>query len=254
MKFKSRKPLAAMIFALSIANSIPSTRPIYGYTSTYASTQTDEKDNLQSDVPDEIKQNLISKLSEETIIIDSEFSDYISSIDLDGSTVNIELSNGELISSNIRLKQTGLSVIFSGIQKNNSNEESTSEEKPQTIVLKDLKLKKLYIQDTNATKKYLNQDSYDIVSEYANIFSEICSNFTTEVTLDNVKVSDELKFSAFSPYNLSSLNIIDKENWKWGLNYSKCKNIWFHNINIDNKDLKDFSKNPNLKSLILTRL
>ena len=73
MKFKSRKALAAMLLALSLVNTSSSSRTISGYSTTFSSTESYEKNNK---VPDEIKNKIKSRLSDEKIVLDSEFSDY----------------------------------------------------------------------------------------------------------------------------------------------------------------------------------
>ena len=203
-----------------------------------------------SEVPDEIKKKIRSRLSDKIIVLDSEFSDYISAIDLDGNTINIELSDGEVISSEIKLGDRNVehpnSLLPDFGRKNDDNEQEF-----QVLQLKDLKLKKLYVQDKDGINKMLSLDSFDYVSELKAIL-ETLSNGKSFLQFDNVSVSDEVKISSDSPFKLENSNILGIGSWKSELNISECKNIWFSGINISENDLRGFNMNKKLQRLILS--
>ena len=248
MKFKSRKALAAMLLALSLVNTSSSSRTISGYSTTFSSTESYEKNNK---VPDEIKNKIKSRLSDEKIVLDSEFSDYISSIDLDGNTINIELSDGEVISSEIKLGSMGADSPNS-LLHNLGRKSDVQEEEFQVLQLKDLKLNKLYIQNKANINKMLNLESSDYYSEVEVLFSSLFDGVSF-LQFDNVSVSDEVKISSDSPFTLENSNILGIGSWKSGLNISECKSIWLSGIYLNENDLSKFNKNTNLQRLFLSK-
>ena len=248
MKFKSPKALAAVLLALSLVNTVSSSRPISGYSTTFSSTESYEKNNK---VPDEIKNKIKSRLSDEKIVLDSEFSDYISSIDLDGNTINIELSDGEVISSEIKLGSMGADSPNS-LLSNLGIKSDVQEEEFQVLQLKDLKLNKLYIQNKANINKMLNLESSDYYSEVEVLFSSLFDGVSF-LQFDNVSVSDEVKISSDSPFTLENSNILGIGSWKSGLNISECKSIWLSGIYLNENDLSKFNKNTNLQRLFLSK-
>ena len=248
MKFKSPKALAAVLLALSLVNTVSSSRPISGYSTTFSSTKSYEKNNK---VPDEIKNKIKSRLSDEKIVLDSEFSDYISSIDLDGNTINIELSDGEVISSEIKLGSMGADSPNS-LLSNLGIKSDVQEEEFQVLQLKDLKLNKLYIQNKANINKMLNLESSDYYSEVEVLFSSLFDGVSF-LQFDNVSVSDEVKISSDSPFTLENSNILGIGSWKSGLNISECKSIWLSGIYLNENDLSKFNKNTNLQRLFLSK-
>lgn len=244
---KSKKGLLAKLIALSLLSAtsmLSINTQINGYTTYHEADKSNEDSELKDKIPDEIKQEIIERLSKDEIVLDSQFSDYISSINLDGNTINIELFDGEVISRDIRLDKSNVLSDLFGIY----TEQENKEEVPQTIILKDLILKKFYVQDREEIKKQMNTS---LVNGTSIIFERLMSG-RTELTLDNIEVKDEIKISGMTPYRLKSSSKFDSDKWKSELNLSKCRKIWFCGIDIDNADLKKFSNNPNLQMLYLS--
>lgn len=181
-------------------------------------------------VPNERCIEIRNRLNDEIIILDGEFSDYISGINIDYNHIKITLVNGSVVERDIKPpKINSFNKLF--------------REQGQSIQISDLSLDSFEIKNS-IIDKYMSENPKDALN---NILNDDNRESFPQISLSNLSVNGEFK--------TISNNIIksdDSNNWLNGIDLSNCRKIWISNGKIDDDFLSSINNNGFLDSLIFT--
>lgn len=236
MKKYKGKRLGALLLSGAIAfGSAGYARQIVGYKhsetsahiqeykqeETLETTQDIRPDNQKSDLTiidyDVFRQKLEEQFATSNVTLDEESDKFVSSIYVDGTMVKVVLTDG-----------------------------STVEGKLQHLELGGLNLENFYVLDTQFQKD-LHNKKFGSSSEVRKAYSDHDKIHIEISSAHEITIYNEFKFSEQYGNDIEGM-----AGWKYGIDISKCQNLWLDNVFIYSSTLQKINEASSLKKLFLT--